>query len=211
VSLRGGNDGRPVGRRCRWGRSEDEGGAGAVNEVSNGRAMLFDAGPRKMADGVDCLGPRGGSALARGSPSSVATPMLSRRSSHGARSTVSSAAHGAMRTERGCRRGGVGRWRGCATDGRDGSSWATASASLAPMLRSCSLRSKQQEVSHSHFSSNNVEASNSCGVHAAGAHVEASGRWRGSMATCGGCGDDAMAHAFKRWVRLTCGPSPLLI
>jgi hypothetical protein len=48
VSLRGGNDGRPVGRRCRWGRSEDEGGAGAVDEVSNGQAMLFDAGPRKF-------------------------------------------------------------------------------------------------------------------------------------------------------------------
>jgi hypothetical protein len=38
--------GRPVGRRCRWGRSEGEGGA--VDEVSNGRAMLFDAGPRKF-------------------------------------------------------------------------------------------------------------------------------------------------------------------
>jgi hypothetical protein len=79
------------------------------------------------------------------------------------------------------------------------------------MLRSCSLRSKQQEVGHSHFSSSNVEASNSCGVHAAGARVEAGGRWRGSMAMRGGCGDEAMVHAFKRWVRLTGGPSPLLI
>jgi hypothetical protein len=64
VSLRGGNDGRPVGRRRRWGRCEDEGGAGAVDEVSNGRAMLFDAGPRKMVDGIDYLGPHGASALA---------------------------------------------------------------------------------------------------------------------------------------------------
>jgi hypothetical protein len=48
VSLCGGNDDRPVGRRCRWGRSEGEGGAGAVDEVSNGRAMLFDAGPRQF-------------------------------------------------------------------------------------------------------------------------------------------------------------------
>jgi hypothetical protein len=141
----------------------------------------------------------------------VVTPMLSRRSSHGARSTASSAAHGATRTEHGCRRGGVAQWRGCATYRRDGSSWAAASASLAPMLCSCSLRSKQQEVGHSHFSSSNVEASNSCGMLAAGARVEAGGRWRGSVATRGGCGDEAMAHAFKRWVRLTGGPSPLLI
>jgi hypothetical protein len=48
VSLRGGNDDRPVGRRCRWGRSEGEGGAGAVDEVSNGRAMLFDARSRRF-------------------------------------------------------------------------------------------------------------------------------------------------------------------
>jgi hypothetical protein len=36
-------------------------------------------------------------------------------------------------------------------------------------------------------------------------------RWRGSMAAHGGRGDEAMACAFKWWVRLTGGPSPLLI
>jgi hypothetical protein len=41
--------------------------------------------------------------------------------------------------------------------------------------------------------------------------VEVDGRWRGSMAARGGRGDEAMARTFKRWVRLTGGPSPLLI
>jgi hypothetical protein len=36
-------------------------------------------------------------------------------------------------------------------------------------------------------------------------------RWRGGMAVRGERGDEAMARAFKRWVRLTGGPSPLLI
>jgi hypothetical protein len=36
-------------------------------------------------------------------------------------------------------------------------------------------------------------------------------RWCGGMATHGERGDEAMARAFKRWVRLTDGPSPLLI
>jgi hypothetical protein len=36
-------------------------------------------------------------------------------------------------------------------------------------------------------------------------------RWRGGMAARGERGDEAMARAFKRWVRLTGGPSPLLI
>jgi hypothetical protein len=67
--------------------------------------------------------------------------------------TVSNAPHDTMRMERGCQRGGVGRSCGCAIDGGDGSSRAAASASLAPMLRSCSVWSKQQEASHSHFSS----------------------------------------------------------
>jgi hypothetical protein len=36
-------------------------------------------------------------------------------------------------------------------------------------------------------------------------------RWRGGVATRGERGDEAMARVFKRWVRLTGGPSPLLI
>jgi hypothetical protein len=36
-------------------------------------------------------------------------------------------------------------------------------------------------------------------------------RWHDSMTVRGGRGDEAMARAFKRWVRLTGGPSPLLI
>jgi hypothetical protein len=36
-------------------------------------------------------------------------------------------------------------------------------------------------------------------------------RWRGGVATRGEHGDEAMARAFKRWVRLTGRPSPLLI
>jgi hypothetical protein len=59
--------------------------------------------------------------------------------------------------------------------------------------------------------SSTVEASNSRGVHGAGARVEAGGRWRGSVAARGGRGDEAMACAFKRWVRLTGRPSPLFI
>jgi hypothetical protein len=42
VSLHGGNDGRLVGRRCRWGGSEDEGGAGAVDEVCGTDAELVE-------------------------------------------------------------------------------------------------------------------------------------------------------------------------
>jgi hypothetical protein len=34
-------------------------------------------------------------------------------------------------------------------------------------------------------------------------------RWRGGVAARGERGDEAMARAFKRWVRLTGGPSPL--
>jgi hypothetical protein len=37
------------------------------------------------------------------------------------------------------------------------------------------------------------------------------GRWHGSMAAHGERGDEVMARAFKRWVRLTRGPSSLLI
>jgi hypothetical protein len=55
------------------------------------------------------------------------------------------------------------------------------------------------------------KASSSRGVHAAGARVEAGRSWRGSMAARGGRGDEAMARAFKQWVRLTGGPSPLFI
>jgi hypothetical protein len=36
-------------------------------------------------------------------------------------------------------------------------------------------------------------------------------RWHGGVAARGECGDEAMARAFKRWLRLTGGPSPLLI
>jgi hypothetical protein len=36
-------------------------------------------------------------------------------------------------------------------------------------------------------------------------------RWHGGVAARGERGDEAMARAFKRWVRLTRGPSPLLI
>jgi hypothetical protein len=36
-------------------------------------------------------------------------------------------------------------------------------------------------------------------------------RWRGGVAARGERGDKAMARAFKRWGRLTGGPSPLLI
>jgi hypothetical protein len=39
--------------------------------------------------------------------------------------------------------------------------------------------------------------------------VGVGGRWRGGMAAHGERGDEAMVHAFKRWVRLTGGPSPL--
>jgi hypothetical protein len=42
VSLHGSNGGRPMGRRCRWGRSEDEGGAGAVDEVCGTDAELVE-------------------------------------------------------------------------------------------------------------------------------------------------------------------------
>jgi hypothetical protein len=38
--------------------------------------------------------------------------------------------------------------------------------------------------------------------------MEAGGRWHGSMAMRGGCGDEAMVHAFKRWVRLCCRSKP---
>jgi hypothetical protein len=43
------------------------------------------------------------------------------------------------------------------------------------------------------------------------AAVEVGGRWHGSVAARGERGDEAMAHTFKRWVRLTGGPSPLFI
>jgi hypothetical protein len=36
-------------------------------------------------------------------------------------------------------------------------------------------------------------------------------RWHGAVAVRDERGDEAMARAFKRWVRLTGGPSPLLI
>jgi hypothetical protein len=36
-------------------------------------------------------------------------------------------------------------------------------------------------------------------------------RWRGGVAARGERGDEAMVRAFKWWVRLTGGPSPLLI
>jgi hypothetical protein len=36
-------------------------------------------------------------------------------------------------------------------------------------------------------------------------------RWRGGVAARGERGDEAMARVFKRWVRLTGRPSPLLI
>jgi hypothetical protein len=36
-------------------------------------------------------------------------------------------------------------------------------------------------------------------------------RWRGGVAARGERGDETMARAFKRWVRLIGGPSPLLI
>jgi hypothetical protein len=39
--------------------------------------------------------------------------------------------------------------------------------------------------------------------------VEVSGRWCGSIAMHGEHGDEATALAFKRWVRLTGGPSPI--
>jgi hypothetical protein len=42
-------------------------------------------------------------------------------------------------------------------------------------------------------------------------HVGVGGRWRGGVAARGERGDEAMARAFKRWVRLIGGPSPLLI
>jgi hypothetical protein len=36
-------------------------------------------------------------------------------------------------------------------------------------------------------------------------------RWHGGVAAHGEHGDEVMARAFKRWVRLTGRPSPLLI
>jgi hypothetical protein len=39
--------------------------------------------------------------------------------------------------------------------------------------------------------------------------VEVGGRWRGSVATRGERGDEATTRAFKQWVRLTGGPSPI--
>jgi hypothetical protein len=39
--------------------------------------------------------------------------------------------------------------------------------------------------------------------------MEVGGRWCGSVATRGEHGDEATAQAFKRWVRLTSGPSPI--
>jgi hypothetical protein len=39
--------------------------------------------------------------------------------------------------------------------------------------------------------------------------VEVSGRWRDSVAACGEHCDEATVRAFKRWVRLTGGPSPI--
>jgi hypothetical protein len=39
--------------------------------------------------------------------------------------------------------------------------------------------------------------------------VEVSKRWHNSMAVCGEHGDEATARAFKLWVRLTGGPSPI--
>jgi hypothetical protein len=39
--------------------------------------------------------------------------------------------------------------------------------------------------------------------------VGVDGRWRGGVAARGESGDEAMARAFKRWVRLTDRPSPL--
>jgi hypothetical protein len=43
------------------------------------------------------------------------------------------------------------------------------------------------------------------------ASVEVGGGWSSSVAARGKHGDEAMACAFKRWVRLTGGPSPLFI
>jgi hypothetical protein len=41
--------------------------------------------------------------------------------------------------------------------------------------------------------------------------VEVDKRWHDSMAACGEQGDEATTRAFKRWVRLTRGPSPISI
>jgi hypothetical protein len=102
---------------------------------------------RVLSRGEPDLVARGGAMLG-GQCSAQGAATLARR-------TVSSAPHNVTRMERGCQRGGVGRSCGCAIDGGDGSSRAATSASLAPMLRSCSCSvwSKQQEASHSHFSS----------------------------------------------------------
>jgi hypothetical protein len=41
--------------------------------------------------------------------------------------------------------------------------------------------------------------------------VQVDERCHDSMAACGEQGDEATTRAFKRWVRLTCGPSPISI